>query len=345
MAEEKRPTLQEAGAWYDDNVDCHARYAKCVHDLLEILLGEERLPYHSITYRVKARKSFLDKYENKPYEAPGQITDVAALRIIAYTTADVNRICALVEKELEIDRENSVNKASQLDSDRVGYLSVHYIASLTRERAALGEYRAYGGMKCEIQVRTLLQHAWAEIEHDRSYKFSGDLPKEIKRRFYLLAGVLELADREFQGLSDAIDAYGKQVAEDTEEGRLDIPIDSISLTEFMRQKFPALEMGQYWGEGNPKIVEELQGMDIHTLADLEAIIPPELVEKITEAGLSNYTGALRDVMIIHDGERYFEKAWNGHWQFTDQKRIDFWRENGVDVEYLKDWIEIEPLEE
>lgn len=38
----------------------------------------------------------------------------------------------------------------------------------------------YEGLYCEVQIRSLLQHAWAEIEHDRNYKFSGILPKELR---------------------------------------------------------------------------------------------------------------------------------------------------------------------
>ena len=55
-------------------------------------------------------------------------------------------------------------------------------------------------MKCEIQVRTILQHAWAEIEHDIVYKSPGEIPFRVRRRFACLAGLLEIADREFESL-------------------------------------------------------------------------------------------------------------------------------------------------
>jgi len=64
----------------------------------------------------------------------------------------------------------------------------------------LSEYALFDKMKCEIQVRTILQHAWAEIEHDLVYKSPADIPFRVRRRFASLAGLLEIADREFESL-------------------------------------------------------------------------------------------------------------------------------------------------
>lgn len=334
IAGKPKVTQSEAAEWYDNNAKIYEEYAKCVYSLLESLLKAEGLPYQSISYRVKERGSYLDKCKRKTYGSFEEITDVAGLRIIAYTIGDVERICALVEQELKIDRDNSVDKATQLNSDQMGYLSVHYIASFTTQRARLREYRAYKGMKCEIQVRTLLQHAWAEIEHDRSYKFSGTLPLKIKRRFYLLAGTLELVDREFQSLSNEIDKYGEQVAEDTKQGKLDILIDSISLLEYMRKKVSWADCEDYWGSGSSEIVTELHDMGIDTLAQLEEMISPILLSKeyLESPHSRNYIGFLRDAMILYDSEKYFSTAWNGHWQITSYKSVNFWKENGVNID-------------
>jgi putative GTP pyrophosphokinase len=47
-----------------------------------------------------------------------------------------------------------------------------------------------------------MQHAWAEIEHDIRYKSASTIPLEISRRFMTLAGLLEIADREFQAIQE-----------------------------------------------------------------------------------------------------------------------------------------------
>lgn len=338
MAEKKQVTPEEAAAWYSEKHDLYQGFGKRVRDLLENLLESDKLLYQSITFRTKARDSFLKKYKDKEYDSPEEITDVAGLRIIAYTTEDVKKICALIRREFYIDEDNSVNKAEKMESNEVGYLSVHYIVSFNASRSELGEYKPYKDLKCEIQVRTLLQHAWAEIEHDRNYKFGGELPKEIKRRFYLVAGTLELMDREFQSISDSIDAYAEQVAKDTEKGQLDAPIDSISVGEFMRQKFPKPK-GRT--EISAEVIQELQDMGVKTLADLEKLFVSWFEgEKKKECPSKSYIGILRSAMILCDAKQYFDQAWNNHWTVTYKNTEHYWQENGVDVDYFRDKIHI-----
>jgi hypothetical protein len=69
---------------------------------------------------------------------------------------------------------------------------------LSKERI-FTENREFEGLKIEIQIRSLLQHTWAEIEH-AYYKAERSLPASIRRRVSLLAGQLELADNEFVNL-------------------------------------------------------------------------------------------------------------------------------------------------
>lgn len=49
------------------------------------------------------------------------------------------------------------------------YFAIHYLVSLSDERLALPEYRKFRGLRCEIQIQTILNHAWAETSHDILY--------------------------------------------------------------------------------------------------------------------------------------------------------------------------------
>ena len=62
------------------------------------------------------------------------------------------------------------------------------------------ELKSFENMRFEIQVRTILQHAWAEIEHDDLYKNPGQIPSSLRRRFFLVSNVLESADNELNEL-------------------------------------------------------------------------------------------------------------------------------------------------
>lgn len=317
---------QQYSDWYRNNNTLYLACAETIERLIKILLKESNAPYHSIESRIKTEESFLDKCMNEKYQDPiSEITDVCGLRIITYTNQDVDTIRSIIEHEFQIDEVNSVDKSTQMSDDQVGYLSIHYIATLKEERTKLAEYHAYETIRFEIQIRTLLQHAWAEIEHDRNYKFSGELPSEIKRRFYLVAGTLELLDREFEEISKDIDQYAETVRQETQKGNLNVPIDSTSLSEYLLIKFKDnQQLNRTFSNKDKEIIEELQNFGINTLEDLDKIIPNELLLDINKFyRTKNYLGLLRCIMMCNDPEKYFEKAWNKHWRFMASHKYQF----------------------
>ncbi len=340
--------LNDIENWYDRNVTTYRAYTKQVVDLLDTIIRRKGVPFHSITSRVKDRNSYIEKCKRKNYKVPSEdITDFAGIRIIAYTLADVKQISSLVENEFTIDRNNSMDKAELLSADKVGYLSIHYVAQLSQSRTALIEYSFYSGLKCEIQIRTLLQHAWAEIEHDRSYKFSGVLPIDIDRRFHLVAGVLEIMDYEFQRLSDEIDRYVKDVQDKTKKGELDIDINSTSLIEFLQQKLPKIPVAPTLKGSDDKIIQELKDFGILKIYHLNAILSEDFFRFITELYNSdgykcadNYIGLLRILMIFADSEKYFKEAWKNNWGAIEKELVALFNKYGVSTEEIKNRVDI-----
>ena len=116
------------------------------------------------------------------------------MRVITYLRDDVAAVANLLGEEMRLldDRDMGVETASE---GRWGYASRHLL------RAVEGEQQP-----ASVQVRTVLQHAWAEFEHDVRYK--GSVPEEhapdLDRRFTLAAGLLELADREFSAIRERL---------------------------------------------------------------------------------------------------------------------------------------------
>lgn len=312
--------VESCGIWYDSNC---SRYDSCgitLKSLIEKILNRKGVLFHSIEYRVKTKDSFLEKCQKEKYKDPvREITDICGLRIIGYTNHDVKMIQTIIENEFKIDKNNSIDKSETMKDDQVGYRSVHYVASIKSNRLRLMEYQEYKGIKFEIQIRTLLQHAWAEIEHDRNYKFSGALPSDIKRRFYLVAGSLELLDREFEQLSHDIDTYAEKIREDTEKGRLIEKINSTSLLEYLSIKLKNYDIENRDFHGYDKeIISELSLFGINTLKDLDEMLSEEMLKKIKCLSKeTNYLSLLRDVMIITDVKKYFEKAWQKNWTGID----------------------------
>ena len=63
------------------------------------------------------------------------------------------------------------------------------ICSLPKDKGYPEELTEY---TFEIQFRTVLQHAWAEIEHDLGYKTEFGIPLDVRREFSRVAGLLEI---------------------------------------------------------------------------------------------------------------------------------------------------------
>jgi hypothetical protein len=82
-------------------------------------------------------------------------------------------------------------------------------------------------MQFEIQVRSILQHAWAEIEHDLGYKSAVGLPGDVKRRFARVSSLLELADSEFSAIRQHLNNYEEAlpglIESGSEQRSLDFP--------------------------------------------------------------------------------------------------------------------------
>ena len=326
--------IKKAEAWYDKNAVIYERFSYEVSQIIEKILKSKKISYQSITQRVKDRDSYLNKCKKDNYSNPvEEIMDVAGIRIIAYTNNDVKRICRIIEQEFTIDSDNSGDKIEQMEEDKVGYLSVHYVAELNDRRAGLTENSTFKNCKCEIQVRTLLQHAWAEIEHDRNYKFSGVLPKDIRRRFYLISGVLEMMDREFDALSNEIDNYSKIVQTKTRESDFDIDIDTESLSQYLLSKFKNnthLEPLTSKQVIDKEVINELLRFGFVKIKDLDHELTDEVIKKIVpKKDITTYVGMLRTLMLLLDVKKYFEVSYSRDWTAVTESQVVHWEEIGI----------------
>ncbi len=196
------------------------------------LISEAGLKVHYVTARVKRPQSLAEKLKRKPgkYHALANITDLVALRIITYFESDVGLAARLVEENHTVNWEHSVDKSKMHDPDRFGYMSVHYVVRATSDIPELAEF---AGAQFEIQIRSILQHAWAEIEHDLGYKNREAVPREVQRRFYRLAGLLEMADEEFMSLHRLARDYGATLPERIAQEPNTVFIDSQSMTHLI----------------------------------------------------------------------------------------------------------------
>ena len=182
--------------------------------------------------RVKSVESFADKCQRKAekYHYPAcQLTDLCGIRVIVLTGEHIQDVCRRIEALFVIHEKE--DKFSLLQDMEFGYRSLHYIISLDaarRERYSLEDkpipdtlFARYGGgeipepnllvgpvYKAEIQVRTLLQHAWAAAVHDSLYKTEiKKVPSHLKREAARISALLEAVDGAMERMLHGVDAY------------------------------------------------------------------------------------------------------------------------------------------
>ncbi len=230
-------------------------FGNSLKSLLERLLAEEaekrNLQLPVVSYRVKSEASAAQKTA-RPRPGATQagprplntLTDLLGIRVITLFGDEVDIVAQLIEQEFTIDRQNSVDKRAVLEPDKFGYLSLHYIAELSPARAAMREYCKYSGINFEIQIRSSLQHFWAEIEHRFGYKSLDAVPAGLRRRFSQLASLLELADGSFTAIKMEFGDHQTTAKETIEQGGLSIEIDQDSLSAFVQSSPQAVALDQ-----------------------------------------------------------------------------------------------------
>jgi len=288
-----------------------------VASILKEALDSRNIIYHSITYRAKSEDSFVEKTKVPNPENPREpkyknplndITDKAGTRIITYFIKTQKQIDNIINKEF-----NVIEKIDQseelLESEKFGYLSVHYLVRLKEPRLSLTEYSNFKGMICEIQVRTILQHAWAEIEHNIQYKSDVDIPHNIRRRFISLAVVLENADKEFQLIHDEDKRLKNDIAYKIKKGKIkNIEISSASVRFLLEKIYGADSRVSEWTYSwFAKLVLNLGIKNISTLE--------KILNKTTDYGLLyKYFWRTRpspptiaeDVLFLHFKEKFIK---------------------------------------
>ena len=181
--------------------DEYESFVKQVEQLLLSLCPKSEV--NGVTWRVKSEESFFNKSIKKEngqfkYADPAtEIEDLIGVRIVCYTLSHVENVCGIIKDNFtileEIDKEKELSREG-----KIGYVSKHFIASTNKDRGRLPEWKSFSSTKIEIQVRTVFQHTWAELEHRLQYKSSPDF--QLRSRFQALAGLVQVADREFDGV-------------------------------------------------------------------------------------------------------------------------------------------------
>ena len=300
----------------------YSDFSDTVLSILTRAFNNANIKPHSIQARAKTPESFVGKVlkrskanpELPRYDKPlQQITDLAGIRVITYFLRTLEEVDGIIESEFIVDEK--INKSAILEQeDRFGYQSIHYIIRFRDNRLALPEYVRFRNVVAEIQVRTILQHTWAEIEHDIQYKSAEVIPSVIRRRFAALAGLLEIADREFQAIQKEDNTLRQEARESVQEGNFEqVEITPDALKAYLDKKLdPDGRVSDWSYDFTARQLRRLGFTNFQQVDDCIAAYDHELISRILWGKRMGQVTRFEDQVLAGMGENYVEEHGWGH---------------------------------
>ena len=228
---------QELLEQYNSLLPVYTKMAEVIPEKLNSFFAEAGIIVAALEHRVKTAESLAGKLELKggKYKDIFDITDIVGIRVITFYIDDVDKVASVLERLFEIDWENSIDKRKAHEIDSFGYLSLHYICRIPESAYVNPDHPDLNKIRFEVQMRTVLQHAWANMNHDTGYKSGVEIPKVYLRNLSRLAGMLELVDDEFSRIRRELSDYRRQVQNLVASGNLaEVQLDGDSFKSYMQ---------------------------------------------------------------------------------------------------------------
>lgn len=255
-------------------LDQRSDYEKLCAEVAYILtrhLNNAQIEFSTITHRCKTLNSFLEKIQRKSYHDPiTEMTDFAGVRVVCLYIDDLSRVEKVIAEHFEITEK--IDKLTYKRTDEFGYGAIHFVVKLGKTSSG-ARYDDLKDLVCEIQIRTVLQDAWAIIDHHLVYKNESNIPSFLRKKLNLLAGNFESADEEFKRIRAEREAYLTDIEESkiTSEQFLENELNLDSFVRYAQWKFPDLPSGTRVIDV-PFFLHPLIENNLRKLAELDMVV-------------------------------------------------------------------------
>jgi ppGpp synthetase/RelA/SpoT-type nucleotidyltranferase len=153
------------------------------------------------------RKNNKKKKEKKIYKSLSDIGDLAGIRIVFYLESEKEKFITDLQKE--IPNIVSIEEFKKTN----GYRAKHVVVKLGVKRLKLSEYKKFKGLRCEIQLLSIFNHVWAELEHDWLYKNMHGLKSKNPGRYKILRIQMENIFKKYvKKLTSRFESIAKQIS-------------------------------------------------------------------------------------------------------------------------------------
>ncbi len=308
-------TIARLGSTYFAWVNAHPDAATTFRHALHELMRDAGINFDRVDARVKSWNSLKEKArkthpDGEPvYPDPWHdIRDIIGARITVLHSTEIPAVQRLLADQFDVLR--SVDKAEETRvAGGFGYGSHHLVVRVEEHSEGLEEY---AGTVFEVQIRTVLQHAWAEFEHDIRYKRagSGTTDAQVDRAFTLAAGLIELADQQFDQIAGLADPKQPLDAVDAEQNA-EIAPETLPgiLTLLLGSQFPLSRAGDY-----RFLNGLLRAHGIEHVSQLAELTNPADIEAVSNtmayAFVPGQVRIIDDLLLNRFGTDHIERTWD-----------------------------------
>jgi ppGpp synthetase/RelA/SpoT-type nucleotidyltranferase len=197
---------------YKHEVDFYEEVAAMVAEELDGAIQDAGIRA-IITHRAKKpnrlRGKLVKRDQNRHYQSfrdiKDDIVDLAGVRVALYLPKDRDAVGGIIEKLFAPVRAPKRFPENRSEGDGVGYVATHYLVQLRPENLHKKELR-YADTNVEIQVASVLMHAWSEVTHDLTYKpIAGPLTEDELRMVNDLNDVVQSGEAILNELQEAVE--------------------------------------------------------------------------------------------------------------------------------------------
>jgi putative GTP pyrophosphokinase len=271
---------------------------------LHVTLKNRVKEFDSVYMKVLAKNIDFDK-------ALFTLTDIMGLRIICPFIEDVKTVETFIRNYCNIVEEE--RKGENLSFREFGYESIHFLIEIPQRLRR--KYSIDQNFCCEVQIRTILQDAWAEVEHELVYKAEfSPYDEPLKRKLAALNANLSLSDIIFQEIRD----YQRQLHTELNKRRYtfnkriqhrseEFYVGHSDYNQVHQRKYPQLDKSKLNAQksfetGNIDNML-LEALYAHNDGDYESAIA--IYTQILDMKPQDY---VKPVIYVHRGMAYFGKS-------------------------------------
>jgi putative GTP pyrophosphokinase len=245
-------------------------------------------PIHRVYSRIKRPESLVDKILRKPRDFPNglapesfcRMTDTIGVRVVTHFLGDLKIVDKEIRKNPAFEVSKSIEPVAYLDKELAqrlglshirqekkesGYASVHYLLRLTESTIPI-EQRPW----FELQLRTITEETWGEVEHQLGYKPEKHTNFAVRKQFEIISQHLAAIDEHFNFLSEELERYqGEAAFADAD------PLNAENLPPALSQY--GLGCAQREVDGMLKL---LFSRGVSTVAELRSVVSNRRIELI-----------------------------------------------------------------